>query len=40
VGLFERAEIEWETRPAAEWLADHGRHIEQFAGGARLGSIM
>jgi predicted ATPase/DNA-binding winged helix-turn-helix (wHTH) protein len=27
-GLFERAEIEWETRPAAEWLADYGRRID------------
>jgi predicted ATPase/DNA-binding winged helix-turn-helix (wHTH) protein len=26
--LFEQAEAEWETRPAAEWLADYGREIE------------
>jgi predicted ATPase len=26
--LFERAETEWETRPAAEWLADYGRQID------------
>src|ERR1700738_170293 len=25
--LFERAESEWETRPAAEWLADYGRRL-------------
>jgi predicted ATPase/DNA-binding winged helix-turn-helix (wHTH) protein len=27
-GLFERAEIEWEARPTAEWLADYGRRID------------
>jgi len=26
--LFERAESEWETRPATEWLADYGRRID------------
>jgi predicted ATPase/DNA-binding winged helix-turn-helix (wHTH) protein len=26
--LFERAETEWEARPTAEWLADHGRQID------------
>src|SRR3984893_5155257 len=26
--LFERAESEWETRPAAEWLADYGRRLD------------
>jgi predicted ATPase len=26
--LFERAETEWETRPATEWLADYGRQID------------
>ena len=26
--LFERAEAEWETPPAAEWLADYGRQID------------
>jgi predicted ATPase/DNA-binding winged helix-turn-helix (wHTH) protein len=26
--LFERAETEWETRPAAEWLGDYGRQID------------
>jgi len=26
--LFERAETEWETRPATEWLADYGRRID------------
>jgi predicted ATPase len=26
--LFERAEIEAETRPTADWLADHGRQID------------
>jgi predicted ATPase/DNA-binding winged helix-turn-helix (wHTH) protein len=26
--LFERAEVEWERRPAAEWLADYGRQID------------
>jgi predicted ATPase/DNA-binding winged helix-turn-helix (wHTH) protein len=26
--LFERAESEWETRPAAEWLTDYGRQID------------
>jgi predicted ATPase/DNA-binding winged helix-turn-helix (wHTH) protein len=26
--LFERAETEWEARPAAEWLGDYGRHID------------
>ena len=26
--LFERAETEWGTRPAAEWLADYGRRID------------
>jgi len=26
--LFERAETEWEARPAAEWLADYGRQID------------
>jgi predicted ATPase len=26
--LFERAEIEWETRSTAEWLADYGRQID------------
>jgi predicted ATPase len=26
--LFERSEAEWETRPAAEWLADYGRQID------------
>src|SRR5262249_5944132 len=25
---FERAEDEWETRPAAEWMADYGRWID------------
>jgi predicted ATPase len=27
-GLFEQAETEWETRPAAECLADYGRQID------------
>jgi predicted ATPase len=27
-GLFERAETEWEVRPAAEWLGDYGRQID------------
>ena len=26
--LFERAETEWETRPAAEWLTAYGRQID------------
>src|SRR5437868_4202783 len=26
--LFERAQSEWETRPTDEWLADHGRRID------------
>jgi predicted ATPase len=26
--LFERAETEWERRPPAEWLADHGGQID------------
>jgi predicted ATPase/DNA-binding winged helix-turn-helix (wHTH) protein len=26
--VFERAEAEWETRPAAEWLADYGWQID------------
>src|SRR5216683_2580273 len=26
--LFERAEAEWEARPAAEWLAEYGRQID------------
>ena len=26
--LFERAETEWETRPTVEWLARHGRRID------------
>jgi predicted ATPase len=26
--LFERAETEWERRPAAEWLAEYGRQID------------
>jgi predicted ATPase/DNA-binding winged helix-turn-helix (wHTH) protein len=26
--LFERAELEWESRPTAEWLADYGRQID------------
>lgn len=26
--VFERAEAEWETRPAVAWLADYGRHID------------
>jgi len=26
--LFERAETEWGARPAAEWLADYGRRID------------
>src|SRR5260221_13949970 len=26
--LFERAETEWEQRPAAEWLAEYGRQID------------
>jgi len=26
--LFERAEAEWEAQPAAEWLADYGRQID------------
>ena len=26
--LFERAETEWETRPAVEWLAHHSRRID------------
>ena len=26
--LFERAEVEWETRPMAEWIADYGRHVD------------
>ena len=26
--FFERAETEWETRPTAEWLADHGPQID------------
>jgi predicted ATPase len=25
--LFERAETEWEARPAAEWLAEYGRQV-------------
>jgi hypothetical protein len=29
-GLFERAEIEWEARPTAEWLADYGRQIDNW----------
>jgi predicted ATPase/DNA-binding winged helix-turn-helix (wHTH) protein len=27
-GLLERAEAEWDARPAAEWLADHGRGLD------------
>ena len=27
-GVFERAEAEWEVRPAAEWLNDYGRRID------------
>ena len=26
--LFERAEVEWERQPTAQWLADYGRHID------------
>ncbi len=26
--LFERGEVEWETRPRAEWLAEYGRDID------------
>jgi predicted ATPase len=26
--LFERAEAEWNSRPATEWLSDYGRHID------------
>src|SRR6266851_3242652 len=26
--LFDRAETEWEARPAAEWLAEYGRQID------------
>src|SRR3984893_3334519 len=26
--LFERGEAEWEARPAAEWLGDYGRQID------------
>jgi predicted ATPase/DNA-binding winged helix-turn-helix (wHTH) protein len=26
--LFDRAELEWERRPAADWLADYGRQID------------
>jgi predicted ATPase/DNA-binding winged helix-turn-helix (wHTH) protein len=26
--LFERAETEWEARPAAEWLAEYGRQVD------------
>jgi predicted ATPase len=26
--LFERAQIEWETRPTVEWLAEYGRGID------------
>jgi predicted ATPase/DNA-binding winged helix-turn-helix (wHTH) protein len=26
--VFERAEVEWETRPTSEWAADYGRHID------------
>src|SRR5262249_14872090 len=27
-GVFERAEAEWKTRPAAEWVADYGPMID------------
>src|ERR1051326_5882783 len=27
-GVFERAEAEWKTRPAAEWVADYGPRID------------
>lgn len=27
-GVFEQAEAEWETKPTRDWLADHGRHID------------
>jgi predicted ATPase/DNA-binding winged helix-turn-helix (wHTH) protein len=27
-GLFERAEVEWQARPAAEWLADYAPKID------------
>jgi predicted ATPase/DNA-binding winged helix-turn-helix (wHTH) protein len=27
-GLFERAEAEWKTRPAVEWVADYGPRID------------
>ncbi|HTB50005.1 MAG TPA: hypothetical protein VK701_03435, partial [Solirubrobacteraceae bacterium] len=26
--LFERAQVEWETRPTVEWVADYGREID------------
>jgi hypothetical protein len=26
--LFQQAEIEWETRPTSDWLADYGRRID------------
>jgi predicted ATPase len=26
--LFEQAEADWQTRPAVEWLADYGHHID------------
>ena len=26
--MFERAETEWETRPATEWLTAYGRQID------------
>jgi predicted ATPase len=26
--LFEKAEVEWETRPTADWLADYSRQID------------
>jgi predicted ATPase len=31
--VFERAETEWETRPATEWLADYGRQIDNLRAG-------
>lgn len=32
LGLLERAEAEWETRPAASWLADYGPQIDDLRG--------
>jgi predicted ATPase/DNA-binding winged helix-turn-helix (wHTH) protein len=31
--LFERAQVEWETRPTVEWLADYGRAIDDLRAG-------